>query len=96
VRLTNALASFCLSTSLSETLGFGGVVVAITYLSLIIGALVPKQKALRAPAPPFPRTATVKLWPGFDWKVWVLCQGSARISTSPAGGQSRRFRRSPN
>ncbi len=49
VRLTDTLISFGLSTRLAETLGVGGVVVAITYLSLIMGELVPKQIALRAP-----------------------------------------------
>lgn len=49
VRLTNTLESHGVSTNLAETLGVGGVVVAITYLSLIMGELVPKQIALRAP-----------------------------------------------
>lgn len=49
VRLAATLESLGLSTSLAETLGVGGVVVAITYLSLIMGELVPKQIALRAP-----------------------------------------------
>lgn len=49
VRLTNTLQSFGLSTNLAETLGVGGVVIGITYLSLIMGELVPKQIALRAP-----------------------------------------------
>jgi putative hemolysin len=38
-----------MSRALAQTLGVGGVVVAITYLSLIFGELVPKQIALRAP-----------------------------------------------
>lgn len=38
-----------LSASMADALGVGSVVVAITYLSLIIGELVPKQIALRAP-----------------------------------------------
>ncbi len=49
VRLTNTLQSLGLSTNLAETLGVGGVVIGITYLSLIMGELVPKQIALRAP-----------------------------------------------
>jgi hypothetical protein len=35
--------------AVSDTLGVGSVVVAITYLSLIVGELVPKQIALRDP-----------------------------------------------
>ena len=49
VRLAGALAASGLSPTLAHTLGVGGVVVAITYLSLIFGELVPKQVALRAP-----------------------------------------------
>lgn len=49
VRLTNALAQAGLSESTAQTLGVGGVVVLITYISLIFGELVPKQIALRAP-----------------------------------------------
>ena len=49
VRLSGTLVEMGLSPGLAETLGFGGVVVAITYLSLIVGELVPKQLALRDP-----------------------------------------------
>ena len=43
------LAARGLSLELAETLGVGAVVIAITYASLIIGELVPKQLALRDP-----------------------------------------------
>ncbi|MBC7479539.1 MAG: HlyC/CorC family transporter [Pseudorhodobacter sp.] len=49
VRLTATLQQAGVSPALSDTLGVGGVVVAITYLSLILGELVPKQIALRDP-----------------------------------------------
>ncbi len=49
VRLSDALVDAGMSRALAQTLGVGGVVVAITYLSLIFGELVPKQIALRAP-----------------------------------------------
>ncbi len=49
VRLADGLISLGVSTALAQALGVGGVVVAITYLSLIFGELVPKQIALRAP-----------------------------------------------
>lgn len=49
VRLSGALMAAGMSPALAQTLGVGGVVVAITYLSLIFGELVPKQIALRAP-----------------------------------------------
>ena len=49
LRLTHWLKEQGLSNALAEGLGVGTVVVAITYLSLIIGELVPKQIALRDP-----------------------------------------------
>jgi Mg2+/Co2+ transporter CorB len=49
VRLSGWLELQGLSPSLADTLGVGSVVMAITYLSLIIGELVPKQIALRDP-----------------------------------------------
>lgn len=48
-RLAAALSGLGISEPLAQSLGVGGVVVVITYLSLIIGELVPKQIALRAP-----------------------------------------------
>ncbi|WP_434520159.1 hemolysin family protein [Methylosinus sporium] len=48
-RLSEWIASRGLSPALSETLGVGVVVAAITYVSLIVGELVPKQIALRDP-----------------------------------------------
>lgn len=49
LRLSTYLREAGLSEAMASTLGVGGVVVAITYLSLIFGELVPKQMALRAP-----------------------------------------------
>ncbi len=48
-RLSAWLLDQGLSQSMAETLGVGSVVVAITYLSLIVGELVPKQLALADP-----------------------------------------------
>lgn len=48
-RLTDALQNAGFSASTAQTLGVGSVVAAITYLSLIIGELVPKQIALKNP-----------------------------------------------
>ena len=48
-RLAAALPGWGVPPSVAEPLGMGGVVVAITYLSLILGELVPKQIALRRP-----------------------------------------------
>ncbi|MEZ2128888.1 MULTISPECIES: hemolysin family protein [unclassified Sinorhizobium] len=48
-RFAGWLAEQGLSPTLADAFGVGLVVVAITYLSLIVGELVPKQIALRAP-----------------------------------------------
>jgi len=48
-RLSGWLLGQGISPALADALGVGSVVVVITYLSLIIGELVPKQIALRAP-----------------------------------------------
>lgn len=48
-RLAGWLQAQGLSEAMADGFGVGSVVVAITYLSLIVGELVPKQIALRAP-----------------------------------------------
>lgn len=48
-RLSQALQATGVEKDIAEFVGVAGVVVVITYLSLIIGELVPKQLALRAP-----------------------------------------------
>ncbi|MDM9626791.1 hemolysin family protein [Rhizobium sp. S152] len=48
-RLSGWLLAQGLPPAWADGLGVGSVVVAITYLSLIVGELVPKQMALRAP-----------------------------------------------
>ena len=49
VRMAGALAAFGLSQQLADALGVGLVVAIITYASLIVGELVPKQIALSNP-----------------------------------------------
>ncbi len=48
-RLASSLHGWGVDLELAQTLGVGGVVVIITYVSLIAGELVPKQIALRDP-----------------------------------------------
>jgi putative hemolysin len=48
-RLSATLVEAGMPAALAQPIGVGSVVVAITYLSLIVGELVPKQIALRAP-----------------------------------------------
>ena len=49
LRLSEWLMAQGLGESMAETLGYGAVIGSITYLSLIIGELVPKQIALSNP-----------------------------------------------
>ncbi|MEI4486344.1 hemolysin family protein [Frigidibacter sp. MR17.14] len=48
-RLANALEAGGMSNAAANTIGVGAVVAVITYLSLILGELVPKQIALKNP-----------------------------------------------
>lgn len=49
LRLATWLLTLGMDPAVANALGVGGVVVAVTYVSLIFGELVPKQIALRAP-----------------------------------------------
>jgi putative hemolysin len=48
-RATDALLAFGVPAQWAGTLGVGGVVVLVTYASIVVGELVPKRLALRAP-----------------------------------------------
>ncbi|MDB6182287.1 hemolysin family protein [Paracoccus fistulariae] len=61
-RVAAALIDAGMSATMAQTLAVGGVVVVITYLSLIIGELVPKQIALRSPEGVAARVAPIILW----------------------------------
>jgi len=61
-RFTAWLEAQGMSGNLAGWLGVGTVVVVITYLSLIIGELVPKQIALRAPETVAARVAPVMMF----------------------------------
>lgn len=73
-RLTSWLEAQGMAENLADWLGVGGVVVVITYMSLILGELVPKQIALRAPEAVAARVApTMKLVATFGAPiVWFL------------------------
>ena len=60
-RLAGWLATQGIADDWADALGIGGVVVVITYLSLIIGELVPKQIALRNPEAVAARVAPAML-----------------------------------
>ncbi|GHE47103.1 DNA-binding protein [Camelimonas fluminis] len=50
-RVSEILSGFGFSRQMSDALGYGGVVAVITFMSVVIGELVPKQFALRHPEP---------------------------------------------
>lgn len=61
-RLATWLAGHGVSAEWANTLGVGGVVVLLTYLSLIIGELVPKQIALKNAEGVAARVAQPMVW----------------------------------
>ena len=65
----------------SETLGFGLVIVLTTFASLVVGELVPKQFALRAPEPIAAFMARPMIWMSKLTApfVWLLDRTSAAI-----------------
>ena len=79
--VADRLAPFGMDPETAETVGFGLVIVLVTFLSLIIGELVPKQFALRSPEPiavivSRPMHWLSKLTAPF---VWLLDRASALI-----------------
>ncbi len=90
-RLASWLSEQGLSQNLADGLGVGSVVVAITYLSLIVGELVPKQIALRAPEAVAARVAPAMM---FLSKlalplVWLLnASGSAVLALLGQKGET--------
>ena len=70
-----------LSESTAQTAGFGLVVVLITYVSLVIGEIVPKQIALRSPEPIAAFVAKPMKWLARITApfVWLLDRSSALI-----------------
>lgn len=94
LRLTESLRSFGLSEGIADALGVGAVVLAITYLSLIIGELVPKQIALRDPEAVAARVAPAMsvLSRVSAPMVWVLNASGKlvlRLIGHKAGGDDR-------
>jgi putative hemolysin len=70
-----------LSESSAHTLGFGVVVVLITFISLVIGEIVPKQIALRSPEPLAVAVSRPMKWLARITApfVWLLDRSSAAI-----------------
>ena len=75
------LALFGIEPGLAETLGFGLVIVVITFASLVVGEIVPKQFALRSPEPIAVIMSRPMLWLSKATApfVWLLDRTSALI-----------------
>ena len=75
------LALLGIDPETAQTLGFGLVIVATTFISLIIGELVPKQFALRSPEPIAAIVARPMAWLSVLTSpvVWLLDRTSAAI-----------------
>jgi putative hemolysin len=75
------IAALGIEPELSQTLGFVLVIALTTYASLIVGELVPKQFALRAPEPIAAFMALPMLWLARATAplVWLLDRTSALI-----------------
>jgi putative hemolysin len=75
------IATFGVEPETAETVGFGIVIVLVTFLSLIIGELVPKQFALRSPEPIAIVMARPMRWLSLATAPigWLLDQASALI-----------------
>jgi putative hemolysin len=70
-----------LDSDMAQTVGFTLVIVVVTYLSLVIGELVPKQFALRSPEPIAAAVSRPMLWlsKAMSPFVWLLDRSSALI-----------------
>jgi putative hemolysin len=75
------LALLGVEPDLAQNLGFGLVIVATTYLSLVIGEIVPKQFALRSPEPIAVIMSRPMVWLAKATApfVWLLDRTSALI-----------------
>lgn len=87
-RFSAMLAASGLDPTLADPLGFVAVVAAITYVSLVIGELVPKQLALRNPEAVACRVAMPMRWLSVAARpfVWLL-NGSGKMVIGLLGGE---------
>ena len=91
-RLTNLLVETGWSQGMADAIGVGVVVTVITYASLIIGELVPKQIALRDPESVAVRVAPYMTLLAKISSPAVLAARSIRQGTVVAAGPARRGR----
>ena len=92
-RLAARLIEAGVPSAFAQPVGVGSVVVAITYLSLIVGELVPKQIALRAPEEVAARVAPMMriIARGAAPLIWVLDR-SGKLVLSLLGQSGSRSR----
>jgi putative hemolysin len=91
LRLTDWLEAIGVADNIADVLGVGLVVVTITYLSLILGELVPKQIALRAPEQVAARVAPAMAFIARIGSpiVWLLdISGKGVLTLLGQGGES--------
>ncbi len=93
-RLSGWLVEQGVSGQLAYTLGVGGVVVVLTYLSLIVGELVPKQIALRNPEAVAVRVAPTmmmlsRIGAPIVWLLDVSGRGLLALLGQTSEGKSR-------
>jgi putative hemolysin len=77
----NRIAALGVETGLAHTIGIALVITVVTFLSLVVGELVPKQFALRSPEPIAALVAVPMQWLSRLTApfVWLLDQTSALI-----------------
>lgn len=94
LRFSTALQDIGLSSALAQPLSVGSVVVAVTYLSLVIGELVPKQIALSDPeriaARVAPAMSVLAIVAGP--LVWILDRSGKAILKALGQDTSRKHR----
>ena len=79
--VSQRIAALGLDPETARSVGFGVVIVVITYLSLVVGELVPKQFALRSPEPIAAVVARPMIWLSVITAplVWLLDKTSSLI-----------------
>lgn len=91
--LAQWLTTLGLSYAAAEAIGYGVVIAAITYLSLVIGELVPKQLALRNPERVAMSVAPMMQWLSrlaspFVWGLDVSGRAVLRLLRTPESSEA--------
>ena len=94
LRVSTALQDIGLGSTVAQPLGVGSVVVAVTYLSLVVGELVPKQIALSNPERIAARVAPAMavLAVAAAPLVWILDRSGKAVLKALSQDTSRKHR----